>query len=746
MEIQQDENPKKKPRRGCKVRCRNRADHNTELIIRHLIEQGYGVIPLWGTTTGGECECGRASCSSKGKHPNPRYAPNGLNSAITDWRKAKEIIKKLPGANWGLATDGLVVIDVDAGRDGFETIEALFADQEDVPDTVLVQTGGLGVHIWYKAPPGVVIKNSVDQIGRGLDLRTSGGMIVIPPSLHASGRRYRFDDGCSPCDIDIAEMPSWLVEMIQQSANKPTTKGLGGGTNGIPEGKRNDTLTSVAGVLVNKGVGGESIFKGLQAINQSCCEPKLPVYEIKTIAASVCRYGGNTDTTDTLPPQEQFPLEVVPTPLMGFVLQAAEAMGCSPSMIVPHVLTSAAAAIGNARRIQLKEGWSEPAVLWIFTVAPSGSLKSPAQELAVKPAEIHQKLAMDAYQVALAKWRKLPPEEQRSEPEPKPKRTLVNDVTVESLAGILGHNPRGLLLYVDEGAGWLEGFNAYGGGAKGDEAKWLTVFGARPLIIDRKTGPEPLIFIPRATVSICGTTQPGTLARLMTQAHKDSGLAARLLLVQPDQRPKKWTEARIPAKELQLYIQGMRRLYSVEPQRLHSDGSYVPRDLKLTEEALEMWKQFYDEHNKEAVKLSGELSARWAKLEAYAARFALVLQHLFWAFSQGDAHAPLSIDAKSMAGGIRLAQWFAAETMRIHGVAVACSEADLRKHAINHIKHKGGKISASALSRSSSRYYPTKSAQAILDKLVASGCGRWEISKITKNGGRPSNVFVLTDQ
>ena len=49
----------------------------------------------------------------------------------------------------------------------------------------------------------------------------------------------------------------------------------------------------------------------------------------------------------------------------------------------------------------------------------------------------------------------------------------------------------------------------------------------------------------RAAVSVCGTIQPGTLARALTQDYLDAGLAARLLLAMPPKQLKKWSEVEI---------------------------------------------------------------------------------------------------------------------------------------------------------------------------------------------------------
>lgn len=60
----------------------------------------------------------------------------------------------------------------------------------------------------------------------------------------------------------------------------------------------------------------------------------------------------------------------------------------------------------------------------------------------------------------------------------------------------------------DEVAGWIARLNAYATGPKGDESVWLSIFGARPLIVDRKTGDEPTLMVKRAFVSVCGGIHP----------------------------------------------------------------------------------------------------------------------------------------------------------------------------------------------------------------------------------------------
>ena len=100
-----------------------------------------------------------------------------------------------------------------------------------------------------------------------------------------------------------------------------------------------------------------------------------------------------------------FPVEVLPTAMADLVSEGAAALGCDPSQIALPMLAACSAAIGNSRRIMLKTSWSEPAVLWTVTVLPSGSLKSPAMDLAIEPIRKEQARAIVKWKGEMAEYR-----------------------------------------------------------------------------------------------------------------------------------------------------------------------------------------------------------------------------------------------------------------------------------------------------------------------------------------------------
>jgi P4 family phage/plasmid primase-like protien len=66
----------------------------------------------------------------------------------------------------------------------------------------------------------------------------------------------------------------------------------------IIEGRRNETLTSIAGSMRRRGLGQKAIEAALLEHNQEECEPPLPEREVSAIAASVSRYPSADETAE----------------------------------------------------------------------------------------------------------------------------------------------------------------------------------------------------------------------------------------------------------------------------------------------------------------------------------------------------------------------------------------------------------------------------------------------------------------
>lgn len=122
-----------------------------------------------------------------------------------------EWYRRSPDNNVAIVTgalSGLVVMDVDPRHGGKESLRKLEGEHGKLPDTMESVTGGGGRHLYFAHPGGVVGNRA--NIEPGIDLRGDGGCIVAPPSIHPSGKRYRWKKGHAPGDVEPAPLPEWL--------------------------------------------------------------------------------------------------------------------------------------------------------------------------------------------------------------------------------------------------------------------------------------------------------------------------------------------------------------------------------------------------------------------------------------------------------------------------------------------------------------------------------------------------------
>ncbi len=348
------------------------------------------------------------------------------------------------------------------------------------------------------------------------------------------------------------------------------------------------------------------------------------------------------------------------------------------------------------------------------------------------------------YEKELATWKH---DKKTTDDPPEPpdaplaERYIISDTTVEALAPLLKENPRGLLLYRDELAGWFGSFDQYKSGKAGaDAAHWLSMFNGESIIVDRKTGLKTT-FVPEAAVWVTGGIQPGVLHRALGQEHRESGLAARMLLCCPPRKPKRWTEADISQSTEAAIELLLDRLYDLKTT-VGPDGNHQAVILKLTRDAKFRFKQFVNSHGKEQVELSGDLSAAWSKLEEYAARLALVIHLCRWA--AGDPHLQDAemVDGESMKAGIAMVDWFKHETRRVYAMLSESDDDREERRLIEWIERKRGSVTAREVQQGHRQYRTAQDAEAALNELVKVGCGHWESSPHGQRG-QPTRRFVL---
>lgn len=488
-------------------------------------------------------------------------------------------------------------------------------------------------------------------------------------------------------------------------------------------------------------------------------EPSVMRAEIEALARTVEPEVGGHKPNDA-DGFQLFPVDALPQPVRRFVTKAAKAVGCDSSYLVLPLLTALASAIGTTRRLELKRGWSAPSIIWAAIIGESGSMKTPAFKLVMKPIYDRQRKAferntdaMKQYEAELACWEKCYSAWKRGkstdEPPAKPEpplcvRYIVSDTTVEALAPILAANPRGLLVSRDELSGWLGSFDRYAGKGKasGDSSNWLSMHTGESITVDRKTGTPRTIHVPQAAVCITGGIQPGILQRAMGAEHRESGLLARLLMAYPPRKPKQWTEAQIDADSEADLVRLFDRLYELQPV-VNDDGETRPGMVRLSADAHSAWTAYYNAHAKEQANLSGDLSAAWSKLEEYAARLALVIHFTRWAANDPTLADVNIVDVESMSAGIRFATWFKRETSRVYAILDE-SEADCdQRRLLEWIENRGGSVTAREVQQGCRWLKAPGSAEAALDVLFKENRGVWIASPVGQRG-HPTRRFVLS--
>lgn len=179
-------------------------------------------------------------------------------------------------ANLGIATgpvSQLFVLDVDGD------VNKLLRGLE-VPPTAIQRTGGGGAQFFFRWVQ-TLDKCATTRAGllTSIDSRGAGGYVVAPPSVHPNGGKYRWLLGYSPDEIELAEPPVWLIELLQkrttggrtpdsewrQVAGEPTTKGA-----------RNTTLARLAGHLFSRRDVDPIVARELLlAWSQARCTPPM---------------------------------------------------------------------------------------------------------------------------------------------------------------------------------------------------------------------------------------------------------------------------------------------------------------------------------------------------------------------------------------------------------------------------------------------------------------------------------------
>jgi hypothetical protein len=367
---------------------------------------------------------------------------------------------------------------------------------------------------------------------------------------------------------------------------------------------------------------------------------------------------GGLDCLAAVPP---FPVGLLPDPLAAYVRELAEAMSCPPDFIGVPMLALAGAALGNAWRLEVTATHVQHAALFAAVVGVPGSAKSPALAQVGEP-----------LQQANGEWLA---EAQRMRERDgglgiksgaAPRRCLVDDFTIESLAPILQANPKGVIVVKDELAGLIHGLNQYKGGRGNDRQALLSVWAGAGIVVDRKSADDPVV-IPQPFVAIVGGIQPTVLDSMRKRCRQgvlEDGLIDRFLFAYPELTPAVGESWRVLSDT-------SRRSWDMVIKRLLDAGMlrqpFSCRRLPLSEAGRQEWESFTLRHAGESNSLDEDtgLQGVWSKMRGYGARLALIMQALRWACGTASDH---EVDGDSMRAGAELVDYFKAHARKVHSV------------------------------------------------------------------------------
>ena len=155
-------------------------------------------------------------CASPGKAPLEKGYPRFADQVPTN-ADLHRMFGKHKGNIGGVVPNGLIVLDVDLRSGGLDSIEAFVRFYGTLPFTPTVLTGGGGFHYYFELPEGVTIPKggSLAVSGYpGVEWKGPGAQVILPPSVHSSGRSYRWEPGCEIDEVPPSPIPQPLLDLI----------------------------------------------------------------------------------------------------------------------------------------------------------------------------------------------------------------------------------------------------------------------------------------------------------------------------------------------------------------------------------------------------------------------------------------------------------------------------------------------------------------------------------------------------
>lgn len=222
------------------------------------------------------------ACQPRKKDPWAQYSPHAVNSATAD--KSVALRPWLDGhdANYGISggKSNMCFVDCDHGLKDEAALYAWMVKNH-LPETLIVRSGRdteAGFHLYYS---GAVPTCGFQLDGVTGELKSQGGYVVGPGSIHPSGKPYIIIK-----DVSVAPLPeffvNWAADKHKSIADFKPNEGKM-----IPEGNRWAHLQRRAGQLKDFGLDEDGIYNALKKFCELHCEngANYPDEKIRNLAA-----------------------------------------------------------------------------------------------------------------------------------------------------------------------------------------------------------------------------------------------------------------------------------------------------------------------------------------------------------------------------------------------------------------------------------------------------------------------------
>ncbi len=609
-----------------------------------------------------------------GRQDKKPLCSNGFKSATDDLVVLNKWNQNFPDCNIGIPTgdmNQIFVVDVD-GEIGAQSL-ALWEEKYGPLNVPTVLTGK-GKHLYFKMPANRYIRCSVNKIANHIDIRGNGGYVVAPPSLHANGHQYTWQnwDMCQP----FPDAPDWLLDLLESTPKSTLSDdNLLTQIVNAPQGTRNDTVFGASIKLINQTQKDMTMNTLKETIVHAAMQSGLSQQEASRTFNNALQFMQNKADTfsDTEPDMDILKTKILlPAPkfdtsifknLESWVTQTAKSTNAPVDYVAFSLFAGAASIIGLSRSISPGETWIEPCCLWIGTVGEPSSGKTPATTPVRRLLSQLEEERKAPYRHVLSEWKKQKEVEKQKIKEwrdiikentaqatpypsglvtiakPQLPRFVYGDTTQEAIVRDMERNRKGAIVFRDELSAWITGMNRYNSGSS-ERGFWLESFNGNKFTTDRVKFDDERVEIKNLLISVFGTIQPQRLVETLL-CERGDGFLARFLWVYPEPtRPCIPSNIPLPDTALKAFrkLETLLNPYEKEVEN-------QKKCLRLSPEAQDCFNEWYISHWNKAQNEESILKHFLGKGQGYVLRFALVLELLWWASSEKNEPAEISLDA-----------------------------------------------------------------------------------------------------